>query len=627
MASADAPKKSKSRAPEPLLDNSTGPWQETIEFNFPPFAVIYDHSGRVLVCGGGGGSKTGVPNKLIIVEAARASEIGRENEHAETSPSSSKNSKKSVGGGSSAVLMRKVCVFDTGSDAIMNMALHPSENLLACGVGDKCVIYNVGHRNFQKIGEVKTDFSESEEDRGQKRVRFSPCGNYIFCGGGDGFVRMYSFPSLRLIRQFAAHSLEKEKETSDLTVTRKILATTTRKRCLIYDIQTGTLIHTITPQNAKLSFRDTRFCPLLQDSSEFDSFDSQGDYQDMDAIESSSDAQFEPIGTEDDDFDDTEIDSISRRSAASRSVLDDPSSPSKASKSHLSRIEGREARPSSEAVLAQPDSAFLYTTEFLPKQNGIIRKWDTRTWSCVQSKTIRFNSDHLTAFGISSDGTTCAIGTVEGQVRVLDASNLREVKKWPTKHEFFVTDFAFETFNLEPLSLAQMHPTGAISLEDSIHQRQILQNADLDVLGGTQGALLTSQARASSSASNLVSSKIDAKHAKRERSDRILFSASGDNTLRATLAPNLSPASKNRGLLGTLWILFVWTLLIATLVASVVLVAQIEYPETVLACWKWIGNQIHNSSGYDATSEIQMMSTEVQNAAHFIKQLLDRFLY
>lgn len=40
------------------------------ELPFPPYCLIYDHHGRILVAGGGGASKTGIPNQIVCLLSA-----------------------------------------------------------------------------------------------------------------------------------------------------------------------------------------------------------------------------------------------------------------------------------------------------------------------------------------------------------------------------------------------------------------------------------------------------------------------------------------------------------------------------------------------------------------------------
>lgn len=569
----------------------------------------------MIVCGGGGASKTGVPNKLIIFEAARVEDLSQVEKVSGKSASSEESGSVLPSVPVGTVLMRKVCVYDTGSDAIMNMALHPTENLLACGVGVRCRVYNIGHRNFQQIGEVVTDYEENEEERGQKRVRFSPCGNFIFCSGGDGTVRMFAFPSLVFVKQFIAHSLEKERETIDLSVTRKMMATTTRKRCLIYDIHTGSILHTITPQNNKMAFRDTRFCPILQipDNTPSDDVDENDDAETLPSSpsrsqlnrkhgrqsSSSSSSVQSPKGSvkyatsglealvDETTFDDKISSSTS--SIEDNAAEYDQQSPSSASPSSASKSR-REGTSniflgSSSTTIFTPDSLFLYTTEFLPKQLGVIRKWDTRTWKNVATRTIRFNSDHLTAFNVSPDGSTLAVGSVEGQVRIFDAQTLGEVKKWPTKHEFFVTDFAFEIPAKTSPSLEEMRQSASPS---------------------------------SSLASSILSNMQEGAHVddkslpvNRRRTNGILFSTSGDNTVRATLIPILSTKRRSSFLWTFLMCLFVFLLLLSVLLGTLVY-AQIHYPTAVQSTFAQIATSAHENLGLDIHREVATVSQSLE---------------
>ncbi|EDO50066.1 predicted protein [Nematostella vectensis] len=174
--------------------------------NFPLYAVNVLDKDHILVAGGGGAAKTGVPNAMNIYK------LGREN-----------NSLK-------AILVHK---FDAGRRAIMNCALHPTEKVMAVGMDNKCQIIEYSSKEevktiteqqgknkektikrkmrtfelLEKQSQVTVELDEKDEDDCgfQKVVKFTSDGKFIITGGSDGHVRVLKYPSLDCVHDVVAH--------------------------------------------------------------------------------------------------------------------------------------------------------------------------------------------------------------------------------------------------------------------------------------------------------------------------------------------------------------------------------------------------------------------------------------
>lgn len=291
--------------------------------NFPPFCLVSDHKNRLIVGGGGGEGRTGVPNKILLLEHKNG-------------------------------FLKLLSVVDTSNKAVMNMDIHPKESFIACGVDEKCRIYNVADKSLYMAEEIVTDFTEKEEDLGQKRVKFTKDGMKMVTSGGDGHVRIWNLPSLVLKVDFKIHQQPDITETVDLSLSKSWISSLTRNACKIIEINSGNVVHIIQPQK-DMQFRDSRFSPQKNE---------------------------------------------------------------------------------------WEDSEWFYTTEFIPQKLTIIKKWDTKNWKCLKSKTLKFKADHHTSFTLSPSGRFLAIGTVEGYIRIF-SNSLSEIMNKHV-HDFFVTDMVFE---------------------------------------------------------------------------------------------------------------------------------------------------------------------------------------
>jgi WD40 repeat protein len=94
---------------------------------YPIFAVGYlDEEGIILVAGGGGSTKSGIPNGLTAFDYQNGS-------------------------------LEKVGSLTTGSKAAMSLAVHPREFSLVMGVGERCWLVNV-------------DWDEEKRAEGDRKV-------------------------------------------------------------------------------------------------------------------------------------------------------------------------------------------------------------------------------------------------------------------------------------------------------------------------------------------------------------------------------------------------------------------------------------------------------------------------
>jgi len=154
---------------------------------YPLYAITTTPSGYVLVAGGGGSSRTGVPNAIELYTLV--------NGHA-----------------------RLLCRFTDITGAVMNIAVHPREEVAAAGIDGTMRLFSLSSEELNKTGGASrkqsrstvieqaiprisaagsqfTDFSN--EGGFQKVVRFSGDGSRIATGGADGTVRLWTFPSMR----------------------------------------------------------------------------------------------------------------------------------------------------------------------------------------------------------------------------------------------------------------------------------------------------------------------------------------------------------------------------------------------------------------------------------------------
>lgn len=144
-------------------------------------------------------------------------------------------------------LFKKEFSYDTKDKVIMNIDFHPKYNLFACGAESFCQTYSISHHRIDLLQECQSDFSKDEDDRLQKRVKFIPDiskegtdndkenkeTSHIITCGVDGFLRIWNFPKLKMIKEVKVH----DQEIIDLDVTRNFVVVTTKKLVKIFSLK------------------------------------------------------------------------------------------------------------------------------------------------------------------------------------------------------------------------------------------------------------------------------------------------------------------------------------------------------------------------------------------------------
>jgi len=142
--------------------------------DMPLYCAAINKKGVVALGGGGGKSKTGIPNAIVLLNWDSA-------------------------------VFAKIATHDTGDDAIMNLDFHPSEDVIVYGTRDKSIILHFSGSVFTQEGSVQT---VNVEDHEQKVVRFNHGGDRILTGTSDGSFKLWSYPGLKTISTMLAHADE-----------------------------------------------------------------------------------------------------------------------------------------------------------------------------------------------------------------------------------------------------------------------------------------------------------------------------------------------------------------------------------------------------------------------------------
>ncbi|EDV23524.1 Prolactin regulatory element-binding protein [Trichoplax sp. H2] len=180
--------------------------KERFPTDYPLYAISTLDDHHIVLAGGGGSARTGVPNALEIYNLTK--------------------------GSGNAIQAEPVCRYDTDPEAVMNIALHPKERVIACGMSEKCQLLSIrqdtrinesnetvrrrgdgNDRVFSQVSKklllepgltVRTDFNE--DGPRQKIVLFTRYGLRMITGGMDGHIRIWKYPDLQLQLDIAAHS-------------------------------------------------------------------------------------------------------------------------------------------------------------------------------------------------------------------------------------------------------------------------------------------------------------------------------------------------------------------------------------------------------------------------------------
>ncbi|CEF98356.1 Quinonprotein alcohol dehydrogenase-like superfamily [Ostreococcus tauri] len=73
---------------------------------------------------------------------------------------------------------------------------------------------------------------------------------------------------------------------------------------------------------------------------------------------------------------------------------------------------------------------------------GWVVKWDAKTWKVI-SKARVFKSEPISGFSVNAQGTLVAVGSSEGEVKVIDAQKFTLIKPVKRAHMIFVTAMAW----------------------------------------------------------------------------------------------------------------------------------------------------------------------------------------
>jgi len=220
--------------------------------DFPLYAIATISPRHLMVAGGGGAANTGVKNGFEVFQI-------------------SSNGENVIG--------ESVTRHFTGEFSVYSMAVRPAGNnneplkvLVAAGHGEFCQVYQLSlqrerRESTQEAGEglrhrgngrasgagvqeqsrrlvfkaeplkkVQTDFHPREPHG--KVVRISPHGKLLATGGDDGHLRVWSFPDLAKVHDFATH----EKEIDDIDFSpdsARLLSISKDKRAIVWDVKKG----------------------------------------------------------------------------------------------------------------------------------------------------------------------------------------------------------------------------------------------------------------------------------------------------------------------------------------------------------------------------------------------------
>eukprot|EP00276_Gloeochaete_wittrockiana_P008144 CAMPEP_0184649360 /NCGR_PEP_ID=MMETSP0308-20130426/6696_1 /TAXON_ID=38269 /ORGANISM="Gloeochaete witrockiana, Strain SAG 46.84" /LENGTH=333 /DNA_ID=CAMNT_0027082005 /DNA_START=1606 /DNA_END=2604 /DNA_ORIENTATION=+ len=147
---------------------------------YPIYAASWTSNGRVILGGGGGSSRTGIPNALTLCE------ITEQDGKGEFSP---------------------LYTHSTGTGAVTSLCIHPKGNELVCVVGGKLELYAFAD-DEKKIEALESQTASKDAEQGpQKLVRFSVDGATIATAGEDDhIVHVWDYPQLKLRFSLAGHS-------------------------------------------------------------------------------------------------------------------------------------------------------------------------------------------------------------------------------------------------------------------------------------------------------------------------------------------------------------------------------------------------------------------------------------
>lgn len=202
--------------------------------DYPLYAASLLHDGSLILAGGGGSSKTGVPNGAELFTYSGGENVSDKQQ------ASQKNSTED----STANHFTHSFHFSSETKAIMNSDSHPTKPLLVVGMDEECRLFEVNTKDkaFKQVASVISDFRKEEPY--QKVCRFSASGNLLITGGTDSKARVWEIPSLKLLFTLEGHT--GELKDADISPDESQAVTVAEDKTVnIWDLKTGKIQHSL----------------------------------------------------------------------------------------------------------------------------------------------------------------------------------------------------------------------------------------------------------------------------------------------------------------------------------------------------------------------------------------------
>lgn len=129
-----------------------------LALKFPPFAV-QARGHALIVAGGGGDSKTGVPNQIVLYRVKEGT-------------------------------FEELVAQDTQTKTIFQINFHPTKSLITCSVGCECWIMEYSKRGFRLLTSFPT-LANDHRDAEQKTSMFVGGGKYLLTAGSNGRISVF----------------------------------------------------------------------------------------------------------------------------------------------------------------------------------------------------------------------------------------------------------------------------------------------------------------------------------------------------------------------------------------------------------------------------------------------------
>ncbi|EGG20819.1 WD-40 repeat-containing protein [Cavenderia fasciculata] len=226
---------------KPIIDKSTLINRATLKY--PLFSCASGGNTDLVAVGGGGGvSKTGVPNGVTVFRWVEG--------------------------------MLQQLETLTADDCVSNIAFHPSLDQFAYGTRSNCHIVNFNNKltsfevkqTFESIPpkeskKVEESSGKREEPLLQQTCRYNRDGNRLITGGSDNSVRVWKMPECKLLNTLRG---EHSDEITDVDIHphgSHIVTTSKDKTCRVWNLVSGKVEHTFRRKHngVDLGFRGCRF--------------------------------------------------------------------------------------------------------------------------------------------------------------------------------------------------------------------------------------------------------------------------------------------------------------------------------------------------------------------------------